>query len=244
MFTHFSHFSALKINTLVLFFLFSTLSIALPIDSKDYNTSNSPANVQPWTIWEKNENVSVKFREVPNTVLIEIKAQVTVTSSLSGALLFLQDTTNITRWLENVNYSKVIENISAQENISKTAFDSFWPIKNREIIVRSRYWQNEDLSVEVSIEDQSLNYRHLITEDALPITIVFAHWKVTPHINNTITIEHVVIADPNGSIPSWITNRMALKSMWRSMLNVTEQLPVSSFQQQTLNTIKELSANR
>ena len=152
MFTHFFNhiqfLSLLKINVFIILGLFSASTLCLPNENKDIkyiesieidnqnNRLNSTEKALPWKLWKKNNKVSVEYRELPNKALIEIKAQVIVISSLSGALLFLQDTTNITHWLENVTHSEIIDTISAHENISQTAFDSFWPIKRREVIVR------------------------------------------------------------------------------------------------------------
>ncbi|MCJ8320523.1 MAG: START domain-containing protein [Colwellia sp.] len=243
MFTHFSQLAIQLLKTSALLLLTIITTSALAIDIVDKKQKELSLVSPPWELWKQNKNLSIKYRKIPNQDLIEIHAQAKITSSLSAILLFLQDTKNIPRWLHNASYSEILKTLSSQENISKTTFDALWPIKNREMIIRSKYWQNENLSVQVVITDESVNYRQHTTNETIPINIQSAHWKITPLINNTVFIEHTIIADPMGSVPKWLANRMALKSMWETLTNIAMQLPKSSYQYQRLPNIKELPQN-
>lgn len=225
----------------MLLWVFSTPIQALALDKEGNNHKSKASKNQPWTFWKQNRNLRLEYREVAQHNLIEIHAKAKITSSLSAALLFLQDTTTIPNWLANASKSKILLKISDQENISKTTFDAFWPITKREMIIRSRYWQNDDLSVEVVIEDENKNYQQFSTTNTVAINILSAYWKIVPSSDNTLSIEHTIIANPNGAIPNWLANRIALRSMWQTLLNIEEQLPNSPFQQQHLPSIKQHS---
>ena len=219
--------------TITLFFLLCVISSSTQALTTDKANKN-----KRWKLWKENRNLHIEYRKIQQQNLIEIHASATVTSTLPAALLFLQDTSIIPYWLENASKSEILIKLSEQENISKTTFNAFWPIKQREMIIRSRYWQNNDLSVEVVIEDETKNYQQYATSNTIPITIISAYWKINSADNNTITIEHTIIANPNGSIPNWLANRIALNAMWQTLLNIEEQLPSSNYQQQHLSTIK------
>ncbi len=236
-----SHLISLSFLALICFLGDVSLTLA------NENTANisvvKSANSQPWISSRLNKNQQVEYRNIADSNLIEIRATMTVKSSLSAVLLFLQDTRNIPLWLHNASHSEIVESITVNENISITSFDAFWPVKTREMVIRSRYWQNENLSIEVVIIDESNNYLHLISKDAIPINILSAKWKISPLTNGDIHIEHVIIANPNGSIPHWLANRIALKSIWKTLINIKEQLPYSHYQQEKLINISELSRN-
>jgi hypothetical protein len=200
-----------------------------------------PVNLQPlnWQLSKTSDTLSIEFRNIPHSDVIEIRAKALIESTLSGALLFLQDTKSISKWLHNSSKSKIIKNISATENISVTTFDAFWLFKNREMIIRSRYWQNDDLSVEVTINDESKNYSQYKSKETIQINIISAHWTIKKRSNGMIEIEHTVSAEPNGFIPNWLAIRIALKSMWKTLVNIENQLPSSGHQKQQLPNILE-----
>jgi len=214
----------------------STLIIA-NVKNKADVADQQPQN---WQLWRASNTLSIEFRNIPHSDLIEIRAKAVIESSLSGTLLFLQQTKNIPQWLHNSSNSEIIKTISETENISLTHFDKVWLVKKREMIIRSHYWQNKDLSVEVTIKDESKNYRQYQSKKAIQINILSAHWLIKNRRKGIIEIEHRIIADPNGHIPKWLANRIALKSMWRTLINIENQLPGSHYQKEKLKNIQEL----
>jgi hypothetical protein len=219
---------------------------ALASDINDITDKKTPASKLPslnWHLWKTNKELSVEYRDITQSNLIEIRAKAVIKSTLSGALLFLQNTENIPRWLHNARSSKIIKKISPTENISLTTFNALWPAKTREMIIRSHYWQNEDLSVEVTMSDESERYSQHGEKGTIKISIISAHWTITEKINGTINIEHRLVAEPNGFIPYWLANRMALKSMWQTLTNIHNQLSKSPHQSQQLPNIRTLSRN-
>lgn len=76
--------------------------------------------------------------------MIEIKTQAKVNSNLAGFIYFIEDFTQAPHWLDNVDPAKYISQSSSNESVFITRFKGLWPISAREIVVHSRYWQNED----------------------------------------------------------------------------------------------------
>ncbi len=60
----------------------------------------------------------------------------------------------------------------------------------------------------------------------------------------TISIEYQFIADGHGSIPQWLADHLALKSVWKSMRNIRRQLPDKKWQQKKVSGITEISMNQ
>ena len=206
-----------------------------PIEKKHPLINQPPLS---WQLWQASNTLSVEFRHTRYSDLIEIRAKAAIKSTLSGVLLFLQDTKNMPNWLHNASKSKIIKEISATENISLTTFNALWLVKNRAMIIRSRYWQNDDLSVEVTINDESKNYDQYAAKATILINIISAHWTIKKSGNGIIEIEHTISADPNGFIPNWLANRIALKSMWQTLVNIENQLPNAHHQKQQLPNIR------
>jgi len=219
----------------------------------------------PWEVWAQNSELAVSYRPAValnkklSAELIEIKAVVKVNSTLAGFLLFLQQVENTPNWLVNSTESKVIESLSSNETIFFTKFSGVWPLKQRLLILHSNYWQNEDLSVEISLSDaRNITDENIAkwvggnSKQYLRITTYYAHWKITAIQANAqalseepaeplLLIEYTFIGDGNGDSPPWLVKHFTLKSMWKSMHNLKRQLPHSEFQQETIEGIIELN---
>ncbi len=197
----------------------------------------------PWTQWKKSTNLSVSSRVSTIDKLTEIKTTAIVNSSLSGFLLFIEDVNNTSAWLTNATSSKIVKQLSATDHIFTVNFSAIWPLKPRHLQLHSHYWQNDDLSVEIKLKDDfSLDIEH---SGAVRIKFYEGHWLLTPIINNKrqkqLIIEYRFIADNGGEMPKWFADQLALKSILKSMKQMSQQLPQSKWQQQTKPGIIELS---
>jgi len=190
--------------------------------------------------------------------LVEIKATAKVNSTLAGFLLFIQQVDNTSNWLVNASTSKIIKQISVSENVFYIKFLGVWPLRPRLLVLHSAYWQNDDLSVEISLSDDNsitdTKINKLLGEDMhkfLRIKTYQAHWKITPDKRNTaklaeqtvpppLLIEYTFIADGIGDSPKWLAEHLALKSIWKSMRNIKRQLPTSQWQESSIEGITEL----
>jgi hypothetical protein len=209
-------------------------------------------NALPWKTWKKNTHLKVSYRDVEkknslNTSgLIEIKVNAVVDSTLSGFLLFIQDVNNTPNWLNGAQNSEIINQTSLNEHSFFIEISAMWPLKPRMLILHSRFWQNKDLSVDISVnQKQSLHdldskLKNKL-QDFLIVTVHYAHWHLTPEpllANPKLNIEYVFVADGAGVAPKWLSNHIALKSIWQSINNLKEQLPKSSWQKYQLPNIK------
>lgn len=232
----FSHLFSKTLNfSLCLIFL---LLFTYPISKSSANElSDNRKEISAWKQWKKEATTEIHYRSVSNSGLIEIRAEVSLTSSLSGFLLFLLDTDSIPNWLDNAKESNILKSSNNSTHIFTTEFHSFWPIKSREMIIKSRQWQNDDLSVEIQIDNARdfAKKKHTILVD-----VVSAKWLITPITSKEINIEYTFIVDAKGNVPTWLVNRMALKSTWNTLQNINEQLPKSKWQLGSLASIKEM----
>lgn len=232
-------------------FLSPNLGNAIPKDTKDDRTpaqlaTNKQAtatNDQQWTLWKSDNRQSVSYRKSETSALVEIKAQAQFDSSISGFLLFIQDTENIPNWLDNLQYSIVIKQFSAQENLFVNKFKGFLMVSDRDMAVRSRYWQNLDGSVEIAVSDAGTEVE--LTKNTIRMEVINAHWTIKPIANTSdkplIEIEYVFTVDPKGDLPMWIHKGASLSGIWKTLNNLQKQLPQSLWQHKRLANIVEPS---
>jgi len=195
-----------------------------------------------WILSKKSSVMSLFYRDIANSGLIEIRATTHFNSSLSGFILFFQDSENTKNWLENAYESQILKKIDANTHIVKTKFKGFWLFKNRHMNIKSHYRQNEDLSLEFIFEnaDDKTPKSLESTSNSILIDVISARWLIVPVKNNNIAIEYNYIVDAKGDIPHWLINKAILNSTWQSLENIRRQLPLSKWQSSTLSHIKEL----
>jgi hypothetical protein len=202
-------------------------------------TNISVAQNSPnWKTWKSNNTLAVSYKRIPSSPLYLIKASAEINSTLSGFLLFLQDTKNIPNWLENANKSYIVQQRSPVENIFVTEFNGIWPVTARNMVLHTKYKQNDDLSIDISVMDAANEVPEI--EKSIRMSVLSAHWHITALSPEKIKISYSIHVDPNGSIPQWLTNKLALKSMWQTLKNMQQQIPNSPFQSQHLKHIIEM----
>jgi hypothetical protein len=180
----------------------------------------------------------VLYRVSQYNDVIEIKAQIQVDSSLAGFIYFIEDIKQIPQWLDNAESTKIIRQHTSNENVFITRFKSLWPVSAREVVAHSRYWQNEDLSVDIAIKDAGNTIAK--TKNVIRMQILSAHWKIVPIASGRIAITYQFIVDPKGNIPQWLTKPITLNGIWTTLNNIQTQLPKSKWQQQVKDNIQEI----
>lgn len=196
----------------------------------------------PWHVWKQSEALKVSYRRSRWDKLIEIKAEARVRSSLSGFLLFILDTDNAPKWLYNAVSTKVIRQFSPYENIFVTTLKSFGPVKARDMVIRSEFWQNDDLSLEILNQDAAAEV--LPQAQTIRMSVKTARWHVIPDGERSITIKYRFVVDAKGNLPSWLSRPIALFGIWQTMSNLSEQLPTSDWQKHIYAGINEAGGNR
>lgn len=190
-----------------------------------------------WTTWYNKDDISISYLK-ENTGDISIKASVKTKSTLSAFILFLQDTDNIPQWLDNAHKSTVIEQINKNENIFITHFDGFWPVKPRNMVIQTKYLQQSDNSIHIESIDAGQQIKP--TPNSIRIKVNYANWKIIPLSDNqSISIQYQLSVNPNLSLPNALVRSLTLNSMKKTLKNIQQQLPKSSWQDFKLDGIND-----
>ena len=226
--------------------------------------NNALASEASWKTWKETSTQSVKYRasainNKSGSQLLEIKATTKVNSTLSAFLSFIQDVDNTPNWLVNSSESKILKQLSNTQVSFYIKLVRMWPFRPRILLLNSFYLQNKDLSIDIMLTDLNAEQENSLLiskitdiKQLLPITIHHARWKITPKVSSSknsgdnmeILIEYQFIADGHGSIPQWLADHLALKSVWKSMRNIRRQLPDKKWQQKKVSGITEISMNQ
>jgi hypothetical protein len=172
--------------------------VGLPVHAQD-----------DWQFWKEENGIKV-YKRATSSAFVEIKAEMLVASRLSAFIALLQDTEATPSWLANISEVNVISQPDAYHHIVHSVFKAPWPIRNRDLVTRSYYYQASDKTLYLEISNCA---------DCLPtikntirVNRMGSQWKLLPISPDWVLINYQGFVDPGGKIPIWFANIMALKA--------------------------------
>ncbi|ELB2851366.1 START domain-containing protein [Vibrio alginolyticus] len=175
-----------------------------------------------WQFESDKNGITIYSREHSNG-LVEIRARMFTPTSYGAFLTLLEDSDNIPNWIDNASHSRVLNQISATENIVYTQFKAPWPAKNRDMVTYSKYWVDE---LGFTIEIKSAPDSYLAEQNGyVRIRSVDATWELQKLTNDTTLVEYKAFADPGGLLPNWLINKLSKESAWATFSNLRKELP-------------------
>ncbi|ENO1230388.1 START domain-containing protein [Vibrio alginolyticus] len=175
-----------------------------------------------WQFESDKNGITIYSREHSDG-LVEIRARMFTPTSYGAFLTLLEDSDNIPNWIDNASHSRVLNQISATENIVYTQFKAPWPAKNRDMVTYSKYWVDE---LGFTIEIKSAPDSYLAEQNGyVRIRSVDATWELQKLTNDTTLVEYKAFADPGGLLPNWLIYKLSKESAWATFSNLRKELP-------------------
>ncbi|MDF5425819.1 hypothetical protein P3691_26695, partial [Vibrio parahaemolyticus] len=138
-----------------------------------------------WQFESDKNGITIYSREHSDG-LVEIRARMFTPTSYGAFLTLLEDSDNIPNWIDNASHSRVLNQISATENIVYTQFKAPWPAKNRDMVTYSKYWVDE---LGFTVEIKSAPDSYLAEQNGyVRIRSVDATWELQKLTNDTTLV--------------------------------------------------------
>ena len=189
------------------------------------------ANPIEWQTYKQQDDIKVSYKK-HETGIIEINASVLVKNAkASDFMALLSDTDNAPNWLENVKSVTLMERLSPSETLVYTHFNSPWPVLDRDLVSYSCYHALGEHKTELKIISQP--YAKAEVSGVVRIKELRAYWRLEEQQSNLL-VSHQAYADPGGSIPHWLSNKVSLKSVYKTLQALTEQLTNNQFSRDNL----------
>ena len=184
------------------------------------------ANPIEWKTYKQQDDIKVSYKK-HDTGIVEINAYVLVKNAkASDFMALLSDTDNAPNWLENVKSVTLMERLSPSETLVYTHFNSPWPVSDRDLVSYSCYHALDEHKTELQIKSQP--YAKAEVAGIVRIKDLTAYWRLEEQQSNLL-VRHQAYADPSGSIPRWLSNKVSLKSVYKTLEAIREQLANNQF---------------
>lgn len=204
----------LKTVTNVFYWLFFTSISIVSLGSK---ASEAELHNDTWHTWKNTHNSAVHYRPAPQKGLIEIKADITLNTTHIEFIKFLHEESLIHKWLDNVDRA-IIRMTSASSSVLILTFDAFWPVSPRIMAVKSEIVRVDNRTIEIHVINNLLESN----DEFIQITLHRGSWRIKQVDNGRVNITYKFVADANGNVPLWLANKLALKSIWKTLNKIHE----------------------
>ena len=200
--------------------------------------SGTTTEVKKWDFWKERDGVKVYTRLNTDSKVKELKMETIFKGSLSSFVAVLQDLNSYDRWVYGSKEAKIVDFISETEQIYYGLTDFPWPMSDRDYVVHNKMWQNPKT---LAFNSLSIAQDGILPEkdDVIRVSTLRARWTLTPKRKGEFHVVYTVKSDPEGSIPSWITNMMLDVGPFKTLKNLEKETKKAQYKYATFDFIKE-----
>ncbi len=172
-----------------------------------------------WHQAKQRDGVTVYIREVEGSQIAEALAITHLDASLSAVTTLILDVNNNHRWIDSVDQSRVVKQVSERESINYTISYAPWPVSDRDAVVRTRMTQNTD-DLTVIIRSEGLPDFRPREAGMVRVEAISSSWQLTPQPEGGVEVRYQVHSEPGGKLPSWLVNAIATEQPLNTLRNM------------------------
>jgi len=191
--------------------------------------------------WEsvKNENnIEIYTRHVPGSAIKEFRAVTVMQSSLSSILALLEDTSAYTRWMHRCSESAILTKKNDSERIVYSVTSSPWPVKSRDIAVKSSVARNKKTGV-VTVSMTGLPGYIPAKPGRVRMERLNGVWILEPKENGTVRVTYRIHSEPGGSIPDSLVNSSLVDIPYNTLYKMRSMVLQSPYKEAKYRDIVE-----
>lgn len=183
---------------------------------------------QNWVLKTEKDGIRVYSRPGEHSKFDELKAELTVKSTLSSVAALILDIPSYANWSFNTKMSYVLKQVSPSELYFYTQINSPWPASDRDLAVHLRISQDPQSKV-MTIREESVPDLIPPKKNIVRVPLSREVWTVTPIGPGTLKIEYQLEIDPGDSAPAWLVNMFATKGPHETFTNLREQVQLPQY---------------
>lgn len=180
------------------------------------------AQYNDWIHKQSEGDIEVFYRDNSQTGLRELKMVFFVESNTASIVQLLQDVSNYDNWIYKLQTAHIIERIDANSYYYYNTMDFPWPMADRDMIGKSRFWQDKNGVVHSALEAAPNKLPQ--KEDFIRIPTIQINWDLYPQEDDRVKVEYALQSDPGGSIPTWAINLVIEQGPLQTVKNMRKQL--------------------
>jgi hypothetical protein len=193
-----------------LFFIFTVLCLASILKA-------SPGD--DWVLEIEKEGVRVYTQLDESSPYKQIKVTTTINASMEQVTEILLAFSSYKLWMYHVTESYLVNQPDSATYYVFTLEDAAWPMQDRYQVSRMEHRRS---STESSLHFRSIPDYIEKRTDAIQIKQYEGYWEVHDRPNHQCTLEYVLIQNPGGHVPPWLSNFHAVENPYNSVVKLKE----------------------
>ncbi|OKY25505.1 hypothetical protein [Thalassotalea sp. PP2-459] len=167
-----------------------------------------------WQLWQSNANYSVSTARMPNNKSIALQAKIILPTKINHFYQFLHHEESVALWLaraEDIEITQVTKN----QSMITTYFSGGFFISPRVMQATSTVTTHTERNMVIKVENKPTPIT--LPESFVLMTLHFGCWHIKQLSPTALEVTYQFSASANGNIPTWIANKVAKKSLWKSL---------------------------
>ena len=177
-------------------------------------------NPNKWETITREQAILVSTRVEPGRQFPSFRGIGRVNGSVWEVLAILADADRHMEWMHQCNGSKLIKAIDDSNQIIYNRTDAPWPVKDRDVVLRSNYT--------VAKEGKDIWSRFKQTRDSsmgpvdgvVRMPTLTGHYHLVSTSESQCLVEYRVNADPGGSLPDWVVTQTTKDLPLHTLINL------------------------
>ena len=213
-------------------------ALALAVFSIVVKIDNVYALDPDWILRKDQHGIRVYSQSVAGSQIDKVRGVTILKTSLNRLVTLLRDPEQRQSWDKLCGEAYIYERITDTEELVYLHVTLPWPVSDRDMLVRTRWAQDDDtLKVEMFSEAE----RNVLPPVNGLVRVKRANhfWELTPLGNGKVQVITVAHLDPEGALPAWLLNKLAVDSPFEALENIRLMIEDNNFIHRHYDFIKE-----
>ena len=143
-----------------------------------------------------------------------------VNANIWEILAILADADKHQEWMHQCNGSKLVRNIDRGNQIVYNRTDAPWPVKDRDVVLKSRYSTAKEGKDIWARFEQTTDSSMGPVDGVVRMPTLVGHYHLVSTGEDSALVEYRVNADPGGSLPDWLVKQTTKELPLHTLINL------------------------
>ncbi len=194
--------------------IIASLSVVVAAESR---TSTQKV---PWKSYKNKSGIAIDYRILEADPYATIRATMQIDVSMETLYNKLMNINSSPQWTTGLDQVNLIEQLT-HKNFIYSVIDTPWPLKNRDVFSLLEYKKIEENQILLGVREVGDFITHYQGFRRMPL--MRACWDMSGN-DTGVTLLYTAYADPDTSVPAWISNRFGLQAVMSSFKRLRQQL--------------------
>ncbi len=186
-----------------------------------------------WKLKRDKRDIQVYTGKIAGSTHRAVFSTATLDATPNEVVALLLDLKNCRDWASLCKEARVESQLSATESIVYGMKDLPFPARDRDSYSSVR-WHFDDQSGIVSMDSQAVNGNYEKRKGVVRLDYAHVNWRIVPNDSGGVIVENYAHIDPNGNLPSWLTNMIAVEAPYKALRKMRSVLKTGKYKGQTI----------